>query len=178
MEKFIWHEENLPKGRKPERVHAVLVTKDGRMLLRYKNGSPLKVTGGHIDPEDIDMCSAVAREVLEEIDCKIDKCDFIGYLEYINEAENAHEIWARMVARVTEILPAQPDPACKDIWTYGRVLEPIEKAREEEVVPAELTEAMRGVLDAAIRAAQEKGYFEGAMNTQTEVLNVEEHIKR
>ena len=63
MEKFIWHEENLPKGRKPERVHAVLVTKDGRMLLRYKNGSPLKVTGGHIDPEDIDMCSAVAREV-------------------------------------------------------------------------------------------------------------------
>ena len=57
-------------------------------------------------------------------------------------------------------------------------MEPIEKAREEEVVPAELTEAMRGVLDAAIRAAQEKGYFEGAMNTQTEVLNVEEHIKR
>lgn len=37
----------LPENDHFDRVHAVLVTHDGRILLRYKNGEA-RITGGHI----------------------------------------------------------------------------------------------------------------------------------
>lgn len=176
MEKFILHLEPLPEGQKVDRVHAVLVTDDERVFLRYKDHRVRKVTGGHIDPGDADTKAALERELLEEINCKIDKCDYIGYLEYINEEEDAHEIWARMVARVSEIGLAKPDPDRDDEWTYGRMLATPEFAREEPVLPENFVRPMAELLEKALEIAKENNYFTKSANKQNEVINEEVHI--
>lgn len=180
--KFVWHEAEQPEGREFTRVHAVLVMPDGRVLVRYKNGEA-RITGGRIDPEDVDMESALKREVLEEINCVVDKCDYLGYLEVekrdyyggigieLDDMEGT-ENWARMVARVTEIGEPQPDPDRED-WTYGRVLAPAEMAREE--LAKWQNSNMDKVFDAAMRVAQEKGYFTESKSWEYEVLNEEMH---
>lgn len=176
MEKFILHLEPLPENRKVERVHAVLVTDDGRVFLRYKNNAVRKVTGGHIDPEDKDLYAALERELIEEINCKIDKCDYLGYIEYINEEEGLDEIWARMVARVSEVMPAKPDPDCGGEWTYGRMLATPDFARREPVEPEGFVQPMAELLECALETAQEKGYFRKPVNAQNETINEEVHI--
>lgn len=173
MEKFILHLGVWPEDQKVERVHAVLVTADGRILLRYKNGAVRKVTGGHIDPEDKDMQIALKREVLEELNCKIDRCDYLGYLEYINEVEGVHENWARMVARVSEIGPAKPDPDRESEWIYGRTLATPEFARKEPVEPESFVQPMAELLEYALKVAQEQGYFTEPTSSQNEVINEE-----
>lgn len=176
MESFELYLEPLPANVKVSRVHAVLLTPDGRVLVRYKDGTPRKVTGGHIDPDDSDMESALKRELLEEISCKIDRCDYVGYYVYTNEAEQVREIWARMVARVSEILPAQPDPDRAGRWVYGRKLVPISKIDEEKTAPQSLVEPMAQLLEAAVKLATEKGYFTEPKNEHVTVINEEEHI--
>lgn len=173
MERIIWHAEALPEGVKPERVHAVLVTKDGRVFLRYKNHEVRKVTGGHIDPDDTNMETALVRELLEEINCKIDRQDYLGYLEYINDENGEHEIWARMVARIAEILPAKADVDRDDGMIYGRVLAPLEFAKAEEVKQDLYAATMGEVLERAYKTAQEKGYFIEPINQEKEILNEE-----
>ena len=54
------------------RVHAILLTDDRRMLLRYKNGEA-RITGGRIDAGDKDLVTALKRELREEINCEIDQ---------------------------------------------------------------------------------------------------------
>lgn len=68
-----------PQGEKFNRVHAILLTKDGRVLLRYKNGEP-RITGGRIDHGEQSLEETLRREVLEELNCKIDRCDYLGYI--------------------------------------------------------------------------------------------------
>lgn len=173
MEKLIWHPAKLPEGIEPNRVHAVLVTSDGRVFLRYKNGEVRKVTGGHIEPGDINIAAALEREVLEEIHCKIDRHDYLGYVEYFNDEENLHEYWVREVARIAEILPAAPDPDREDDWTYGRTLAPMDFARTEKVVPEIFAPAMAEILEAAYRTATENKYFTEPVSNEVEVLNEE-----
>ncbi len=175
MEKFELHLEPLPRDAVVARIHAVLVTKDGRVLVRYKNGAPRKVTGGHIDADDDNMVSALRRELLEEINCKIDKCDYVGYYVYVNEAENLREIWVRMVARVVEILPAQPDPDRAGRWVYGRKLVPMSEIDKEETTPPNFVEPMAELLQAAFRVAEKGEYLTEPKNNQTEIINLEEH---
>ncbi len=170
---MIWRAEPLPEGVKPTRVHAVLVTKDGRVFLRYKGGNVRKVTGGHIDPGDKDAEAALRRELLEEINCKVDCCDYLGYIEYINDDER--EYWVRMVARLSEILPAQPDPDRAEKWIYGRALMLPEAAEEVVVEDDDFREIMAQIMQAALRTAKEKGYFTEPINTETEILNQEVH---
>lgn len=170
MKQLTWHAGPLPDGREFARVHAVLVVADGRLLLRYKNGEP-RVTGGHIDSEDVDLEAAVRREVLEEINCQIDRCDYFGYVEFQNEA-GEHELWARVVARVSEIGTAQPDPDRPGEWIYGRSLMPLVEAHREmdEVFPTN-----REVLTLAWQVADEQGYFTEPRSEKIEVLNLETH---
>lgn len=175
MKKVILHLELLPEDEKVDRVHAALVTDDGRVFLRYKNGEVRKVTGGHIDPEDISIQAALERELLEEINCKIDKCDYLGYLEYIDEDKGLREIWVRMVARIAEIMPAKPDPDREDEWIYGRTLATPDFAKKEPVVQEIFVRPMAEILDRALEVAEEKGYFTKPFNTETEIINEEVH---
>lgn len=158
--------KKLPQDGKFSRVHAVLLTKDERVLLRYKNGEP-RVTGGRIDEEDKDLEAALRREVLEELNCEIDRCDYLGFIE----TEDGN--WARMVARVSKILPPRPDPDRDGNWIYGRVLAPREVATEELSQVPIFGFNNAKLLDAAYRIAREKEYFTELPSQEYETLNVE-----
>lgn len=176
--------KKTPEDGKFHRVHAVIVTHDGRILLRYKNGEA-RITGGRIDAEDMDLESALRWEVLEELDCEIDKIEYLGYLEvemrkYYDEigldCENVREKenWARMVARVTKILPPKADPDREGNWVYGRTLAPAEIAKEELAKSAPMGDTDK-LVDYALKVAREKEYFTEVPNEEYEVLNVETH---
>jgi len=177
--------DKKPEGVKISRVHAILLTKDGRVLLRYKNGEP-RVTGGRIDAGDVDLEAALRREVKEETNCEIDKCDYLGYIEVerraycesvgveIGDMEDK-EAWARMVARVLKIGEPKADPDRENNWIYGRTLVPREMAMEELSQIEIYGKNNLKVLDAAYRVAREQEYFTELLSTEYEVLNVESH---
>lgn len=164
--------KKFPEDGEFDRVHAVLLTRDGRVLLRYKNGEP-RVTGGRIDPEDKDLRSTLERELLEEINCRIDKCDYLGYLEYIDVETGVRENWARMVARVVKILPAKADPDREGNWIYGRTLAPREMATEELSQVEVFGENNVKLLNEAYKVAREQEYFTELPSQEYEILNVE-----
>lgn len=184
MEEYKLFLKKTPEDGKFQRVHAVLVTHDGRVLLRYKNGEA-RITGGRIDETDVDLEAALKREVLEELDCEIDKIEYLGYLEVemkkyygeigldceiVREREN----WARMVARVSKILPPKADPDREGNWIYGRTLAPPEIAKAELMKSAPMGDTDK-LIDYALKIAREKEYFTEVPSVEYEVLNVETH---
>ncbi len=174
--------DKYPQDEKFNRVHAVLVTHDGRVMLRYKNGEA-RITGGRIDEADVDLEVALRREILEELNCEIDKIEYLGYLEVemekyyeeigldceiVREREN----WARMVARVSKILPPKADPDREGNWIYGRTLAPPEIAKAELTKSAPMGDTDK-LIDYALKIAREKGYFTEVPSQEYETLNVE-----
>ncbi len=182
MESYVLHLNERPQNDEFRRVHAILVMPDGRVLLRYKNGDP-RITGGRIDAGDLDLAATLRREVREEINCEIDRCDYIGYLELekrayyegigvkVDDLEGV-EYWARMVARVSKIGAPQPDPDRENNWIYGRELVTPEVAREKLTNSAPVGN-MAELVDLALAVAQEKGYFTEEISQQNEMLNPE-----
>ena len=170
MIKYIFHPDYLPEE-EFSRIHALLVTGDERILMRIKNSEP-RITGGHIDSGDVDMYAALKREVREEINCEVDKIAYVGYLEMIDEDAGAHEFWARMVARVNKILPPKSDPDRAERWVYGRVLAPIEVAKEEL---AKTFPTNAEFVKEALKVAREQDFWTDLPSEEYEVLNVEEH---
>ena len=173
MEEYKLFLKKTPEGGKFQRVHAVLVTHDGRVLLRYKNGEA-RITGGRIDEIDTNLEAALRREVLEELNCEIDKVEYIGYLEaeIMDDDVRMKENWARMVARVSKILPPKADPDREGNWIYGRTLAPPEIAKAELMKSAPMGDTDR-LIDYAPKIAREKEYFIEVPNVEYEVLNVE-----
>ena len=159
----------VPESKKFDRVHAVLVIKDGRVLLRYKNGEP-RITGGRIDADE-DLLVALKREILEELNCEIDLCDYLGYIEATGDG--VMENWARMVARVDKILPPKPDPDRTGNWIYGRVLAPRVVATEEMGKVPVFGENNIKIVDEAYKVARENNYFTELPSQEYETLNVE-----
>lgn len=174
MEEYKLFLKKTPKDGKFQRVHAVLVVQDGRILLRYKNGEA-RITGGRIDASDENLEAALRREVLEEINCEIDKIEYLGYLEaeIRKDDELVKENWARMVARVSKILPPKADPDREGNWVYGRTLAPREIATEELAKAPKFGNNNIKILNAAYEVAREKEYFTELPNEEYEVLNVE-----
>lgn len=174
MEEYKLFLKKTPKDGKFQRVHAVLVAQDGRILLRYKNGEA-RITGGRIDASDENLEAALRREVLEEINCEIDKIEYLGYLEaeIKKDDESVKENWARMVARVSKILPPKADPDREGNWVYGRTLAPREIATEELAKAPKFGNNNIKILNAAYEVAREKEYFMELPNEEYEVLNVE-----
>lgn len=161
-----------PTDGKFARVHAILLMPDGRVLLRYKGGET-RITGGHIDTEDVDLLVALRREIREELNCEIDKVDYLGYLKATNGDTRGCEYWARMVARVAKIGEAKPDPDRGGAWTYGRRLVPPEIAKSEMGKSVIFGKNNVKLLEAALRMAQERGYFTESLSREVEVLNDE-----
>ena len=175
--------DKYPQNGKFNRVHAILLSNVGRVLLRYKNGEP-RITGGRINDGEQGLEETLKREVLEELNCEIDRCDYLGYIvvdkkEYYDsigvdvEDNDGDMYWARMVARVSKILPPEPDLDRDGNWVYGRVLAPREIAREE-MTKVEIFGMNNGkLLDAAYKIAHEKEYFTELPSQEYETLNVE-----
>lgn len=170
MVNYRFYANRQPEGGRFDRVHAMLVTRDQRVLLRYKNGEA-RVTGGRLEEhEDIEM--TLQRELREEVDCEIDRWDYLGYIEARDVESGEQEFFARLVARVSKILPVKPDPDRAGNWIYGRSLVPIEIAHREmdDTFPTN-----RAVLGRAWEVAQAEDYFTEPPNPEVEIINVESH---
>lgn len=171
-ERYIWHEEDFPAEGEVAQIQAVLLTADGRVLTRIKNGEA-RLSGGKPEIEDTSIEETLRREVLEEANAEIDKIAYLGYQEAISDWDGEEEtvLQSRMVVLVTEILPAQPDPDSNGTWTYGRELLP----RAEATVAYEKSfgEIGRVLIDLAYARAEELGYFTEAVSGQVEIINPE-----
>ncbi|GEM_PF-982863 len=167
MTKYVWHNEQIPDALVIKQVHAVLVTADGRILLRIKNGS-YRLTGGHPEPTDQDYMATIRREALEEADVEVDKIDYIGYQEVFEE--NEHYAQMRVVALVSKIHPATPDPDRRGKWIYGRILVTPDEARAQ--LP--FGELNAPLIDSAINIATVNKYFTGPINQTRELINAED----
>ena len=174
MEEYKLFLNKTPGDGKFDRAHAILLTHDGRVLLRYKNGEP-RITGGHIDLDDVSLEMALRRELLEEINCEIDRCDYLGYVKIKIDGGRTEENWARMVARVAKIGEPKADSDRENNWVYGRTLAPREIAMEELSKVEVFGKNNAKLLDAAYKVAREQEYFTELPSTEYEVLNFESH---
>ena len=167
MIKYTWHEEEIPKNLEIKQVHGVLVTDDGRIMVRIKNGS-YRLTGGHPEPEDTDPVATMQREAKEEADCELDFIDYIGYQEVTGDGEPYAQM--RVVARIAKINPATPDPDRSGSWTYGRKL--ITPADAIENLPfGEINEKL---IFKAMDIATENNYFTEPISEEEELINPED----
>ena len=153
------------------RVHAILVVPDGRVLVRRKFGEA-RITGGHIEPGDCDIYDALRREVLEELNCVVDRVEYVGYINYSNFKTGEREKMARMVARVAEILPAKVDPDRANNWIYGRELLPPELAKIEYVKSAPRGNTAE-LIDVCLEVASKNNFFDQPRNSEVEIINEE-----
>lgn len=171
-ERYIWHEEDFPADGEVAQIQAVLLIADGRVLTRIKNGEA-RLSGGRPELEDTSIEETLRREVLEEANAEIDKIAYLGYQEAIGNWDGEEEValQSRMVALVTEILPAQPDPDSNGTWTYGRELLP--RAEATKAYEKSFGEIGRILIDLAYARADELGYFTEALNESVEVINLE-----
>lgn len=171
-ERYIWHEEDFPAEGEVAQIQAVLLTADGRVLVRIKNGEA-RLSGGKPELDDTSLEETLRREVLEETNAEIDKIAYLGYQEAISDWDGEEEtvLQSRMVALVTEILPAQPDPDSDGTWTYGRELLP--RAEATTAYEKSFGEIGRTLINLAYTRADELEYFTKAPNETAEVINPE-----
>ena len=168
MIRYDFYAEKMPERLEVKQVHAVLLTHDSRVLLRHKNGEA-RLVGGRPEDNDVDFSDTLQREVMEEVNCEIDKCDYIGYQKVSGDGEPYAQV--RMVARISKIGPALPDPDRTRNWIYGRVLAPSEIAQQELV--KSFGEIGDKILKYALKIAREKEYFTELPSQEYETLNVE-----
>ena len=130
--KINWHSGEVPKHLKVTQVYGLVFSLDGRMLLRvFKSNSKIKfsLAGGTPEQFDRDREATLRRELLEEVNTKIQQETFVvGYQEIDEENGNAPYAQLRMTALIDEIGPQQPDPDNGE--TYGRYLAPPQRAIE------------------------------------------------
>lgn len=159
----------VPDNLNIKQVQAILLTHDGRVMLRYKNGEA-RLVGGHPEDGDKDWEDVLRREAIEEANCEIDKCDYIGYQKVSGDNCGPYA-QVRLVARISKIGVALPDPDRSGNWIYGRVLVPVEIAQQE------LTKSFGDIgdrmLQCALKTAREKEYFTELPSQEYETLNVE-----
>lgn len=184
MEDGSLHLGTTPTDGSFDRVHAILVTADERVLLCYKNGEA-GIAGGRIEDADTNLEATLKRELAEEINCKIDRCDYLGYLavekkeyyDYIGKEvadTDGYLYWARVVARLSSIGEPEADPDRENNWVYGRILAPVAIAKAELLKNSLSEKTQIGeLLDYAISVAQERNYFTEAPNSKYEALNAE-----
>lgn len=168
MIRYDFYAEKMTGNLEVKQVHAVLLTYDGRVLLRYKNGEA-RLVGGRPESNDVDWEDTLRREALEEANCEIDKTDYIGYQKVSGDGEPYAQV--RMVARINKIGPALPDPDRLGNWVYGRVLAPYEIAQQELI--KSFGKIGSEVLKYALKVAHEKEYFTELPSQEYETLNVE-----
>lgn len=168
MVRYTFYPEIVPDDLEVTQVHAVLLTRDGRVLLRYKN-SEARLVGGRPEEFDGSLEETLRREVLEEANCEIDKIDYIGYQKVLGDGRPYAQV--RMVARLSKIGPALPDPDRSGNWIYGRTLAPREIAYQE--LTKSFGEIGERLLAHALKTAQAKNYFTEPLSIEYEVINVE-----
>ena len=130
MATFRWVSDTIPEGMKITQVYAVILDRDGRVMLRREKtadgGTRYSLAGGRPEPFDSGMEDTCRRELLEEVNTEIETPVYIGY-QLVDE-ENGTPAYAqvRMVALIRKIGEKRPDPDNGE--TYDRLMVSPEKA--------------------------------------------------
>ncbi len=162
--RYKWYNQPVPDAMAVKQVHGVLVTCDGRVLVRWKSGEP-RLTGGR--PENDETWEeTLRREALEESSVCLGEMGYLGY--QVPEGENYAQV--RMVALIEEILPAEPDPDRDNNWVYGRELMPVSEARK--CFGQSFGEIGEVLIDRTAEVAEARRWFV-SKNSLKEILNLE-----
>lgn len=161
---YSWYEKPVPDDLPVTQVHGVLLTDDGRVLVRIKSGSA-RLTGGRPERDET-WEETLRRETMEEASVSVGKMYYLGY--QVPDGEKYAQV--RMVALVDEIFPAQPDPDRDSNWIYGRELVPIDDAKVRYT--ESFGEIGARIIDAAVMIGEREEWFK-TMNLETEILNLE-----
>lgn len=130
MATFRWVSDTVPEGMKITQVYAVILDRDGRVMLRREKsedgGTRYSLAGGRPEPFDSGMEDTCRRELLEEVNTEIETPVYIGY-QLVDE-ENGTPAYAqvRMAALIRKIGEKRPDPDNGE--TYDRLMVSPEKA--------------------------------------------------
>ena len=124
---FHWVDGNVPNNIKITQVYGIIFTKDGRVLLR-KEDNKYSLAGGKPEVGDDGIQGTLRRELIEEINVKINDPYMVGYQLVDEEDGSSPYAQVRMTALIESIEEKKPDPATG--LTYDRVLVPYYKASE------------------------------------------------
>jgi len=116
-----WHRGEVPTNILVKQVYGIIFSNDGRLLL-FKDGDTYSLAGGTPEPQDNSIEETLRRELIEEVNVKIDTPYIVGYRLIDEKNEINPYAQVRMTALITQIDPSQPDPATGRIYERFLVL--------------------------------------------------------
>ena len=132
MAEFRWVDAPVPAGMKITQVYAVMLDRDGRVMLRVEKTpdgrTRYSLTGGRPEPFDSGMEDTCRRELLEEVNTEIETPVYIGYQQVDEEDGTPAYAQIRMAALIRKIGIRKPDPDNGRI--YDRLMVSAERAAE------------------------------------------------
>lgn len=124
---FHWVDGDVPNNIKITQIYGIIFTKDSRILL-IKEGNEYSLAGGKPEKKDKGIQGTLRRELIEEVNVKINTPRTVGY-QLVDEKDGSEPYaQVRMTALIKSIGEKKPDPATGRI--YERVLVPYYKAAE------------------------------------------------
>ena len=132
MAEFRWVDAPVPAGMKITQVYAVMLDRDGRVMLRVEKTpdgrTRYSLAGGRPEPFDSGMEDTCRRELLEEVNTEIETPVYIGYQQVDEEDGTPAYAQIRMAALIRKIGIREPDPDNGRI--YDRLMVSAERAAE------------------------------------------------
>ncbi|MBR0134211.1 NUDIX domain-containing protein [Candidatus Saccharibacteria bacterium] len=125
MVEYIWHEGPVPKNMRVTQVAGILFNDKNEILLRKDKNGVYGLAGGHPEGNETRE-ETLHREVDEEVNCKIDELQYLGYQAVHGDGEPYAQL--RYSAHVAEFGSSRPDP--DNGQTYERIYVPAKDANK------------------------------------------------
>jgi len=127
MTTYTWYFEPVPTHLPFRQVWGYCFDGQGRVLLRVdQDGCGLP--GGRPEPGEAGFAETLIREDMEETQTLLSQISYLGYQEVDDEDGSPLYAQVRMIALITEIRPAAPDPDTGSV--HGRLLAGAARAEE------------------------------------------------
>lgn len=127
MTTYNWFSGPVPAHLLVRQVWGFCFDELGRVLLRLDQDG-YGLPGGRPEPGEAEFADTLVRECLEETQTLLSQINYLGYQEVDDENGEPSYAQVRMIARITEIRPAAPDPDTGSV--YGRLLTGTARAGE------------------------------------------------
>ncbi len=111
--KFIWHTKSDFLSLKPiTQVYGVCFDRSGNILIMREVGKSWNIPGGTPESNETPEIT-LKRELEEEVDITITRCEMIGYFEVVSDEPTSYQV--RYAAIIDKINPQTIDPATNAI---------------------------------------------------------------
>jgi 8-oxo-dGTP pyrophosphatase MutT (NUDIX family) len=106
---YSWHTEPVPDQLPVRQVYGWIFDNDGRVTL-WRDADHVGLPGGRPEPSDADIVATLRREVWEEITAEITDPHYLGYQRVDHHDRQPAFAQVRLIARLTRLHHAAPDP--------------------------------------------------------------------